>query len=37
MNGEKGVYFIDSMCQLVVDDKRLRKALEKGQCSSTAS
>ena len=29
--------FILLMCQLVVDDKRLRKALEKGQCSSTAS
>ena len=29
--------FIDSICQLVVDDKRSRKALEKGQCSSTAS
>ena len=37
MNGEKRVYFIDSMCQLVVDDKRLRKGLEIGQCSSTAS
>ena len=37
MNGEKRVYFSDSMCQLVVDDKRLRKALEKGQCPSTAS
>ena len=29
--------FFDSICQLVVDDKRSRKALEKGQCSSTAS
>ena len=27
--------FIDSICQLVVDDKTSRKALEKGQCSST--
>ena len=37
MNGETRVYFIDPICQLRVDDKRSRKALEKGQCTSTTT
>ena len=34
---ERKEFFTDSICQLVVEDKRSRKALEEGQCSSTAS
>ena len=30
------ILFVNWCCQLVVEDKRSRKALEEGQCSSTA-
>ena len=34
---ERKEFILLILCQLVVDDKRSRKGLEKGQCSSAAS